>query len=58
MLTEPLIQQLEQLRLRGMAAALEQQLASADRAARSFEDRLGLSACARYASSPTESSRS
>lgn len=42
MLTEPLIQQLEQLRLRGMAAALEQQLASADRAARSFEDRLGL----------------
>jgi DNA replication protein DnaC len=42
MLTEPLIQQLHQLRLEGMAAALEQQLASSDRASRSFEDRLGL----------------
>ncbi|MGH8308801.1 MAG: IS21-like element helper ATPase IstB [Steroidobacteraceae bacterium] len=42
MLIEPLIQQLEELRLRGMAAALEQQLATADRAALSFEERLGL----------------
>ncbi len=42
MLTEPLIQQLQDLRLRGMAAALEQQLASSDRASRSFEERLGL----------------
>jgi DNA replication protein DnaC len=42
MLTEPLIQQLHQLRLAGMAAALEQQLASPEGAARSFEDRLGL----------------
>ena len=42
MLTEPLIQQLTQLRLHGMAAALEQQANGADGAARSFEDRLGL----------------
>jgi DNA replication protein DnaC len=42
MLTEPLIQQLQTLRLKGMANALEQQLASPDRTDRSFEDRLGL----------------
>ena len=42
MLTEPLIQQLQHLRLDGMAAALEQQLASPDRSDRSFEDRLAL----------------
>jgi DNA replication protein DnaC len=41
MLTEPLLQQLHQLRLTGMAAALEQQLASPDHSDRSFEDRLG-----------------
>jgi DNA replication protein DnaC len=41
MLTEPLVQQLTELRLRGMAAALERQLASADRTQLSFEDRLG-----------------
>lgn len=42
MLTEPLVQQLHQLRLLGMAAAFEQQLTYPDRAARTFEDRLGL----------------
>ena len=42
MLTEPLIQQLHQLRLAGMAAALEQQLAFPDSSDRSFEDRLGM----------------
>lgn len=42
MLTQPLIQQLNALRLRGMAAALEQHGASAERAALSFEERLGL----------------
>ena len=42
MLTEPLIQQLHTLRLQGMAQALEQQLSTADGAARSFEERLGL----------------
>jgi len=42
MLTQPLLQQLHDLRLRGMAAALEQQLADADRAALAFEERLGL----------------
>jgi DNA replication protein DnaC len=42
MLTEPLIQQLHSLRLKGMAAALEQQLASPDHSGRSFEDRLAL----------------
>jgi DNA replication protein DnaC len=41
MLTEPLIQQLHTLRLKGMAAALEQQMTLPD-TARSFEDRLGL----------------
>ena len=42
MLTEPLIQQLHTLRLKGMASALEQQRAVPDLAERSFEDRLGL----------------
>jgi DNA replication protein DnaC len=42
MLTEPLIQRLTDLRLRGMAAALERQLDSPDRTRLSFEDRLGL----------------
>jgi DNA replication protein DnaC len=42
MLTQPLIQQLQDLRLKGMAAALEQQSASADQRQRSFEDRLGI----------------
>ena len=42
MLTQPLIQQLQELRLRGMAAALEQQLGSPDRTELSFEERLGL----------------
>lgn len=42
MLTEPLIQQLHTLRLKGMAIALEQQRAAPDLAERSFEDRLGL----------------
>jgi DNA replication protein DnaC len=42
MLTQPLIQQLQQLRLRGMAAALEQQLSNSERAALSFEERLGI----------------
>lgn len=42
MLTEPLIQQLRQLRLPGMAQALEQQLHGAGGDVRSFEDRLGL----------------
>lgn len=42
MLTQPLIQQLHELRLRGMAAALEQQNANADRSALAFEERLGL----------------
>lgn len=42
MLTEPLIQQLQALHLKGMAAALEQQMTGADHTARSFEDRLGL----------------
>ena len=42
MLTEPLAQQLTQLRLHGMAQALEQQIASPDRTQLSFEDRLGL----------------
>lgn len=41
MLVEPLIEQLNTLRLRGMAAALEQQLATADGRQLSFEDRLG-----------------
>jgi len=42
MLSQPLIQQLQQLRLRGMAAALEQQLSSREPAALSFEERLGI----------------
>lgn len=42
MLTEPLIQQLHELRLKGMAASLEQQLSCTETTARSFEDRLGL----------------
>jgi DNA replication protein DnaC len=42
MLTEPLIQQLNDLRLRGMAAALEQQLAAGEPALQPFETRLGL----------------
>lgn len=42
MLTQPLVQQLQELRLRGMAAALEQQLATADRSQLTFEERLGL----------------
>lgn len=42
MLTEPLIQQLSELRLRGMAASLEQQLASPDTKRQTFESRLGL----------------
>lgn len=42
MLTEPLIQQLQQLHLKGMAAALAQQVDRPDALARSFEDRLGL----------------
>lgn len=42
MLTQPLLQQLHELRLRGMAAALEQQLANPDRSSLSFEERLGL----------------
>lgn len=42
MLQQPLFDQLHALRLRGMASALEHQIASADTAALSFEDRLGL----------------
>jgi DNA replication protein DnaC len=42
MLTEPIIQQLRQLRLIGMASALEQQLTLPDYPDRSFEDRLGI----------------
>ena len=42
MLTEPLIQQLHTLRLKGMASALEQQHASPDLTDRPFEDRLGM----------------
>ena len=42
MLIQPLLQQLHELRLTGMAAALEQQLATGDDSPLSFEDRLGL----------------
>lgn len=42
MLTEPLIAQLNALRLHGMAAALEQQLTSPDPNRHAFETRLGL----------------
>lgn len=40
MLTQPLLQQLHELRLNGMAAALERQLESPDRLQDSFENRL------------------
>jgi DNA replication protein DnaC len=42
MLTEPLIHKLHELRLKGMAASLEQQQAAPDFAQRPFEDRLTL----------------
>lgn len=42
MLSQPLVQQLQELRLRGMAAALEQLLSTPDRSQLSFEERLGL----------------
>jgi DNA replication protein DnaC len=42
MLIQPLLQQLNDLRLRGMHASLEQQLAHAESASLSFEERLGL----------------
>ena len=42
MLQQPLIDQLQSLRLRGMAAALTHQLSSPDLVALPFEDRLGL----------------
>lgn len=42
MLTEPLIKNLRELRLRGMAAALEQQSLNVHRTELSFEERLGL----------------
>lgn len=42
MLTEPLIDQLHALHLKGMANALQEQRASPDHTDRSFEDRLGL----------------
>lgn len=42
MLTEPLLQQLHQLKLHGLAAGLEQQLASPDSQRLSFDERLGL----------------
>lgn len=42
MLQQPLVQHLQSLRLRGMAAALEHQLAAPDMAPLSFEDRLAL----------------
>jgi DNA replication protein DnaC len=42
MLIEPLIRQLHDLRLKGMAACLEQQRDSGDRGQMAFEDRLGL----------------
>ena len=42
MLTEPLIQQLQSLRLKGMADALERQLVTPNLTQRSFEDRLSL----------------
>jgi DNA replication protein DnaC len=42
MLTRPLIEQLHELRLRGMAAALEQQQSNAERQSLTFEERLGL----------------
>jgi len=42
MLTQPLLQQLHDLRLRGMAAALEQQLTTLTSHELSFDERLGL----------------
>ena len=42
MLTQPLLQQLHELRLRGMAAAFEQQITTLASNDLSFEDRLGL----------------
>ena len=42
MLTQPLLQQLHELRLRGMAAALEQQLTTLQSNELSFDERLGL----------------
>jgi len=42
MLIEPMIHQLHQLRLRGMAAGLEQLLGSAQRQTMSFEERLSV----------------
>ncbi len=42
MLTQPLLQQLHELRLRGMAAGLEQQLSGTTSGELSFEERLGL----------------
>lgn len=42
MLIEPMIQQLHQLRLRGMAAGLEQLLRGAQHQSLSFEERLGV----------------
>lgn len=42
MLQQPLLQQLQSLRLRGMACALEHQLAAPDTLALPFDDRLGL----------------
>ena len=42
MLTQPLLQQLHELRLRGMAAAFEQQLTTSKSSELSFDERLGL----------------
>ena len=42
MLTQPLLQQLHELRLRGMAAAFEQQLTTLQSAEMTFDERLGL----------------
>ena len=42
MLTQPLLQQLHELRLRGMAAAFEQQLTTSTSNQMSFDERLGL----------------
>ena len=42
MLTQPLLQQLHELRLRGMAAALEQQLTTQASNEMTFDERLAL----------------
>ena len=42
MLTQPLLQQLHELRLRGMATAFEQQLTTSNSSEMSFDERLGL----------------